>query len=173
MKHDLIVVEKYLKESGIQDGEITVNPITVMPNYSNDGSYYGKGGGSSIIGYSLSQDMIIESSNVSGITKAAQDSGAIINQGVVFSSQAPEYYYSKLTGLKLEMLAAATKDSQLRAERIAESTGAHIDRLRTASMGVFQITPVNSTDLSDYGNYDTTSIQKQVMAIVHASFSLK
>jgi hypothetical protein len=39
-------------------------------------------------------------------------------------------------------------------------------------MGIFQITPVNSTNLSDYGEYDTSSIQKQITAVVHATFSV-
>ena len=172
MKQDLAIVLNYLKQNGVQDSEITANPISVNPNYDNNG-YAAKGGGSSIIGYTLSQDVVLESGDVERAAKAIQNSGAIINQGVIFSSQAPEYYYSKLAALKLDMLAEATKDAGARAGRIAESTGARLGKLRTASMGVFQITPVNSTDLSDYGNYDTTSLQKQITAIVRASFDVR
>jgi hypothetical protein len=172
MKSDLAIVENYLTSNGIATSDIEVDPIMVMPNYDNSGNYYGKGGGSSIIGYQLSENVTVQSNDVTGVTKIAQGSGDIINQGVVFSSQPLQYFYSKLSELKLDMLAKATQDAQARASRIAENAGAKLGNLRSADMGVFQITPVNSTDLSDYGEYDTSSIQKQITAVVHASFSV-
>jgi hypothetical protein len=40
-------------------------------------------------------------------------------------------------------------------------------------MGVVQVTQPNSVDISDYGNYDVSTIEKEVMITVRASFSLK
>jgi hypothetical protein len=40
-------------------------------------------------------------------------------------------------------------------------------------MGVLQITAVNSTDISDSGTYDTSTIQKQVTGVVRATFSVQ
>jgi hypothetical protein len=40
-------------------------------------------------------------------------------------------------------------------------------------MGVMQITPVNSTEVSDYGINDTSSIEKAITAIVTASFEVQ
>jgi len=37
-------------------------------------------------------------------------------------------------------------------------------------MGVFQITPINSNDVSDYGINDTSSIDKEIMAVVNCVF---
>ena len=172
MKSDLAIVKKYLADNGIAAKDITIDPIMVMSNYDNSGAY-GKGGGSSIIGYQFSENVTVQSSDVDGVTKIAQGSGAIINQGVIFSSQPLQYFYSKLADLKLDMLAKATQDAQGRASRIAESASAKLGSLRSADMGIFQITPVNSTNLSDYGEYDTSSIQKQITAVVHASFNIK
>lgn len=171
MKSDLATVEKYLSDNGVATSAIAVDPIMVMSNYDNGGNY-SKGGASSIIGYQLSESVTVQSSDVDGVTKVAQGSGAIINQGVIFSSQPLQYFYSKLADLKLDMLAKATQDAQERASRIAESANAQLGSLESADMGVFQITPVNSTDLSDYGDYDTTSIEKQITAVVHATFSI-
>jgi len=170
MKSDLAIVEKYLTDNGIATSAITVDPMMVSPNYDESG--YGKGGASSIVGYELSENVTVQSNDVDGVTRVAQGSGDVINQGVVFSSQPLQYFYSKLADLKLDMLAAATKDAQLRAVRIAQSAGAKVGGLRSADMGVFQITSPNSTDLSDYGDYDTTSIQKQITAVVHVVFSV-
>ena len=84
-----------------------------------------------------------------------------------------EYYYSKLADLKLTMLAAATQNAKDRASRIATSTGATLGPIQSASMGVFQVTAVNSTDISDYGAYDTTTIDKRVTAVVRSSFTVR
>ncbi|MDD4879214.1 MAG: SIMPL domain-containing protein, partial [Candidatus Omnitrophica bacterium] len=43
---------------------------------------------------------------------------------------------------------------------------------RSADMGVFQITPVNSTEVSDWGSNDTSSLEKKVFAVVHADFAI-
>jgi len=40
-------------------------------------------------------------------------------------------------------------------------------------MGVMQINPANSNDVSDYGNNDTTSLFKDITAVVSAKFELE
>ena len=70
------------------------------------------------------------------------------------------------------MLREATKDAKKRAEEIASSSGNKIGAIRSAKMGVFQITPVNSYDVSDWGNNDTTSLEKKVNAVVKADFAI-
>jgi hypothetical protein len=84
-----------------------------------------------------------------------------------------EYYYNKLADLRLDLLTKATENAKERAQRIAQSTGAQINFLQSAATGVFQVTAKNSVDVSDYGVYDTTSIDKKITAVVKTSFSLK
>ena len=45
--------------------------------------------------------------------------------------------------------------------------------MRSSSLGVYQITPRNSTDVSDYGVNDTSSRLKDVTAVVSATFAVK
>ncbi|MFA5052950.1 MAG: SIMPL domain-containing protein [Parcubacteria group bacterium] len=173
IKSDLDAVLKFLKDNGVEDKDITVFPVSINPVYEQmEGKYY-YGGGGVISGYNLSQNIKVESNKVQEITDLANNTGPIVDQGILFSSQPLEYYYSKIADLKVEMLAEATKDARARAEKIAESAGSRLGDIRAASMGVMQITPPNSTEISDYGYYDTTSIEKQINAIVRASFSLR
>ena len=112
-------------------------------------------------------------SDVDRILKLDQDSTTLIEQGVMFTPSAPEFIYTKAGEAKVEMLAEATKDAQVRAEQIASQGGRTITQLRSARMGVFQITPVYSSQTSSEGINDTTSLDKTVTAVVTASFSLK
>ncbi len=92
---------------------------------------------------------------------------------MALNNSSVSYYYSKLADLRVEMLGQATKDAQIRAQKIAENTGMKIGNLKSASMGVMQITAPNSTDLSAEGYYDVSSVEKEITAIVRADFSLR
>jgi hypothetical protein len=178
MNHDLDAVRAYFKNKGVKNTELTIQPVTVSQVCESQQSVtYGKMGEQicgKVIGYNLSQQIIVESKDVQGTTKLAQEApSAFIADGLVFTSQNLEYYYSKFADMKLDMIAAATKDAKARAERIADSTGVKLGPVMSASMGVFQVTALNSTDISDYGAYDTATIDKKVTAVVRASFSLK
>ncbi len=166
---DLVQVQKYLKENKVDAKSIKVNPVTVTP-INEQGSY---GPSARVIGYTLTQQVTVEDSNIQNITRVAQNSSSLLNQGIIFTSEPIEYYYSKLSELKLDMLAEATENAKNRAGKIAQSSNSKVGNLRSASMGVFQIMSVNSTDISDYGSYDVSSIEKKVMAVVKASFLLK
>ena len=63
--------------------------------------------------------------------------------------------------LKLKMIEQATKDAHDRAEKIAENGGGFLGDLKSADMGVFQITAENSSeDYSWGGSFNTTSKRK-------------
>jgi len=56
---------------------------------------------------------------------------------------------------------------------VVKATGNKIGFMRSARMGVFQITPVNSTEIADWVMNDTTSLEKKVTAVVNAGFSIE
>jgi hypothetical protein len=84
----------------------------------------------------------------------------------------PEYYYTKLSDIKIEIQAQAARDAMTRGERIAEATGRKLGTLKSARMGVLQITPENSNLTSDYGVNDISSIRKEIVAVVNANFEI-
>ncbi len=179
LNKDLNAVLAAFKAKGIKDGEITVQPPSTsgVCDSQNNVIYGEKGtvcGGNHVSGYNLSQTVIVESPNVDTVTKLSLDApGALTAAGLIFSSQSLEYYYTKLADVRLELLDEATANAKERAEHVAKATGARIGRVTSAGQGVFQVTPVNSTEISDYGVYDTTALQKKVTAVVRVSFSLE
>ncbi|MCL5258058.1 MAG: SIMPL domain-containing protein [Patescibacteria group bacterium] len=175
MKSDLATILAYFNKNGIPSSTITIEPMTTNSVYDNSfgkPGYYG--GGGSLIGYSFQQQITVESNNIKAITALAQKAATDLTEaGVIFSSQPVQYYYSKLSDLRVALLAAATQNAKDRAEQIVKSVGSVLGPLRSASQGVFQITPVNSAEFSGYGFYDTSAIEKKVTAIVNVSFGLK
>ena len=71
------------------------------------------------------------------------------------------------------MLGEASKNAYERAERLAGNTGSEVGTLQSASQGVFQITSRNSTEVSDYGSFDTQSRLKAIKAVITAEFSVE
>ncbi len=170
LKEDLAKVKAYLAAKGVKDKEIIISQVATETVYKKNE----KGNDTNDIqGYRLTQNVEVRSNNVDKITMVSRESTDLIDQGVQFASHMPDYFYTKLDELKIDMLAKATENAKQRAESMANATGNKIGFMRAARMGVFQITPITSTDVSDWGMNDTTSLDKKVMAVVTASFELK
>lgn len=163
MKNDEKEVMKFLKNGGVNTDQIVISPIAMSENYKPN--YTEKE-------YFLTQNIQVSSEDIEKITKLSKDVQPLIDKGVIFSTQAVEYYISKLPELRIALLSDAMKDAKARAEKIAESSGKKIGAVQSADMGVVQVMSVNSVDVADFGAYDTSNIEKEVMVTVKAVFRL-
>ncbi|MGE5474634.1 MAG: SIMPL domain-containing protein [Ignavibacteriales bacterium] len=123
--------------------------------------------------YTLEQNVEIKSYDVDKITEVSRKATELISQGINLRSSPPQYFYTKLADLKIDMLARATADARNRAVKMAENAGTKCGKLRSANMGVFQITPIYSNEVSDYGINDTSSLEKEIMSVVTCRFEVK
>lgn len=162
-------VKSYLIGKGIPENQITISSISSQTLHARNDQGEDTG---AITGYSLRQELEVRSNDVDKIAKVAREATELINQGILLESMAPEYHYTKLGEEKITMLAEAAKDAKVRAERVAESTGSSIGSVRTARMGVLQITPADSNEVSDSGMNDTSSLEKDITAVVNVGFEI-
>ena len=124
--------------------------------------------------YDLVQTITVQSTNVQKIADLSKNTSSLIeNQSVIFATTSLEYYYSKLPDARVALLANAVADAKARAEQLATAGGKKIGNLQSASSGVVQVMAPNSAEVSDYGTYDTSSINKEIMVTVKASFEIK
>jgi len=165
LERDRSAVTNYLQSKGIPENQLVFNAVSTNPiyqqNYSNDGRYMGQ----TFTGYQLSQTLVIESKEVEKVEKISREITELLNQGIAFYSQPPRYYYTQLESLKLEMIAKATEDGRIRAERIAENSKSKLGDLVTANMGVFQITGQNSGEDYSWGGAFNTSSKNKTASI--------
>jgi uncharacterized protein len=163
-------VQRYLQEQQVPDDAITLSAIETyaIPEVSANGRETGQ-----TLAYRLNQRLEVRSNEVDRITKLSQQSTDLLNEGIPLVSEPPQYLYTQLSKLRIEMVAEATKDAKARAEAIASSTGDRVGAVRSAETGVFQITARNSTDVSDSGIYDTSSIEKDITAVVSVKFGMQ
>jgi hypothetical protein len=162
---DLVVVQAYLKAQNVPDGAVTVSQVFTEEIYKQNDT--------GPTPYNLRQEITVNSKDVQGINTLAKNITALAAQGIFISQNQLAFYVSNLPDLRVSLLADAIKDAKARASEIAKAGGQSVGVLRSASSGVVQVLPPNSTDVSDYGSYDTGSIVKEVMVTAHASFAVK
>ncbi|GGF01550.1 hypothetical protein SAMN05443634_103226 [Chishuiella changwenlii] len=170
LKNDQEMVKNFLLSQGIKSNEIVFKAV----NISKDIRYGTDANGNSTSqfnGYILSQDVTIESTDLDKIEKASREISNLISQGIELNSSNPNFYYSKLEDLKLELIAQASENAKQRAENIATKSGGKLGSLKKADLGIFQITGKNDNEEYSYGGaFNTTSRQKTAQITVKASY---
>lgn len=162
-------VLNYLKDKGFQENQIEVFGITGYPVYEISPQGYQT---QRISHYVYSQRFEVRSNDVQKIKELSLTLSSLVKKGLDVQADMPEYLYTKIDDLKIEIQGEAAKNAMERAEKIAQSTGRSLGSLRNARMGVIQITPLNSNMVTDYGINDVTSIDKEITAVVSASFQI-
>ncbi|MBQ4279418.1 MAG: SIMPL domain-containing protein [Rikenellaceae bacterium] len=166
-------VADYIKAKGIADSCVVFMFVNVNqtsePIYSN-GQYVG----SRQTGYELRQQFRVESTDVAAVEDISRQISSLIAQGVQLESWEPEYYYTKLSDLKLELIENATADALSRAEKIVDKADASIIGLKSARMGVIQIMGANSNEAQSAGGvYNTASKNKKASITMRLEYNVK
>jgi hypothetical protein len=165
MKIDEQTVMTFLTDQGVSPDNIVISPV-----FSNE---IWKSDNASPKEYNLVQSVEVKSNDVNAMTALAKESSLLSGRGVLFSAGMVEYYYQALPDLRVSLLPDAIADAKKRADAIATSSGKNVDSVKSVSMGVVQVMPAGTVDVSDYGMYDTASIDKDVMITVKTTFGLK
>jgi uncharacterized protein len=167
----------YLKGQGITDAEMrtssaTTNHITATDYLMVDGERVER---EVDRGFSAEQSVIVSSVDVKKIERISREVTQLLEKGVPVTSSQPSYLYTKLGELKVEMLAEASKDARVRAERIIAAAGgsSSLGTLAQVDMGVINVNAANSTETSWQGNNDTSSLDKDIITIVHIRYHIK
>ena len=175
IKSDAAIVKQYLLDNGVTEDEIVFNSVDIWKSYrdlyDDNGNYIGR----EFDGYNLQQSVDVSSSDIDKVEKISRDISSLLEKGVEFESQSPEYYYTGLDDLKLNLIEQATANSKERINIMAQQSGARLGKLRNSNLGVFQITATNSgtSSYSYDGAFDTSSRNKTASITVKLEYDLK
>lgn len=172
LEDDRKLISDYLDDNNVPMDDVVFSSINIQKQYEykwdDDGTKYEE-----FSGYLLKQNIKIESNEVLKIEGLSRDITTLIDQGIEIQSKAPYYFYSKLADLKIDMIAAATKDASERAMQIAKNANSSLGDLIQAKMGVFQITAKNSTEGYSWGGtHNKTSKHKTATVTMRLSYGL-
>lgn len=162
---DLKLVQVFMAQKGIPESAIIVSPVTVYEEYSNDSGAPRR--------YNLRQNIEVNSTDVNGVTTIAKSVDQLVAQGAFYQTDSVEYYYSKLNEARVNLLTDAITDAKARADAMAKSSGSRVGKLSSASSGVVQVLSKGAVEGGEYGQYDTSKIEKEISVTVRATFNVR
>lgn len=163
--NDLRLVQIFMKSKGVPDTAITISPVLVNEEWNQDSNAPKR--------YTLRQMIEVKSEDVQGITDIAKQVDQLVAQGAFYQTDSVEYLYSKLGEARVSLLTDAVSDAQARAQAMAKSSGSRVGKLTGASSGIVQVLSRGAIDSGEYGQYDTSKIEKDITVTVRATFRIK
>lgn len=175
IKVDADRVKKYLEDNGIKDNEMVFNSVNISEKVEGIYDANGNWVGSNLVGYDLSQNVVITSKDIEKVEKVSRDISKLLEDGVQFRSNSPEYYCTTLSDSKLELIKLATANAKERIDIMASEAGASVGKLKNSKLGVFQIVAENSGTASFAydGFLDTSSRKKTASITVKLEYAIK
>jgi len=174
LKDDEATVRTYLSGKGVPDSEMVFSAVNINKEFNYLTDQNGRSLGQQFTGYNLTQNVRIESKNVAKIDQLSREATELIQKGIEFNSQAPLFYYTKLTEIKMDLLAKASADGKQRADIIAKNAGNSLGKLQKATLGVFQITGKNTNEDYTYGGaFNTSSLDKTGSITIRMEFAVE
>lgn len=176
---DRKVILQFLKQQGIEPSEIELGGVSVVDNQANQ---YGAGN-KAAHRYIVLQQVSVQTTRVDQVAAAAQKTVALLQQGIVLTSEPNQgltYKFTGLNSIKPDMVTEATRNARAVADRFALDSGSQVGHIRQASQGVFSISAANSGDDADEsgqaGNYYSngdSSIMKTVRIVTSVEYYLE
>ena len=158
---DREIIKKYLVSKGLQESDLVFSAVAINKDFDTTYDANENIRQQLFTGFTLTQNVQVESKAVDKVEAISREVTELINSGVEFYSNPPEYYYTKMAALKIEMIAEATKDANARAKSIAKNADSDLGKLKKSEMGVFQIIAQNSSEDYSWGGSFNTSAKKK------------
>lgn len=174
LKQDEAAIKAYLNQNGIADSNIVFGSVTTLKNYQRKFDREGNEISSEFTGYTLTGNVRVGSRDIDKVERLSRSITGLLEKGIELSSNAPEYYYTRLNELKIDLLAKAGADAKTRAETIAQNSGGALGGIKKATMGVFQITGKNSNESFSYGGaFNTNSREKTASITLRVDYRVR
>ena len=128
------IIKNFLKQNGLDENEITVNPPSVSDLEAREWGENQKN-----FRYIVQTTITVATGKVEEVNKAIFKQGELLKQGVALDSSYPSYEYASFLDMKPEMMQEAIKNAQKTAEQFAEASGSELGKIQTAGQGQFEI----------------------------------
>jgi len=160
------VVQGFFADHGVPQSAVTLGSVSTFANKE----YVNGNPTGVVLSYEASREVVLRLDDVDTVAELASNLGEVLSQGVQVFTAGPEYYVSSLATLRPELLSEAMVDAQNRAVTLLKAVGGEVGGVRAVNSGPFQVTAVDATDVDSGGFYDTSSVEKTVVATVTVDF---
>ncbi|WP_262694026.1 SIMPL domain-containing protein [Kordiimonas aquimaris] len=126
--------------------------------------------------YLLQQTILVRTNNINAVAQASQNVGELLDAGVLLGNiegyngnDGPQYIFTQLNDIKPDMIAEATANARLAAQKFAKDAGADIEGIRRAVQGRFEILPAENA----LGLSEANQIHKKVRVVTTLDYVLE
>jgi hypothetical protein len=165
-------VSAFLGREGIDPDEVSEPPLAIAQTQVQVPTGLKKPAFRWVPAWRVAQSFVVETPRIDALEQASSHVNRLLLKGVDVSVQRIQYLSTRLTEAKFDALRLATADAKRRTETMASGLGGSLGAVRDVELGVFQITPRNSTEVSDYGINDTSTRAKDVTSVVTVTFAV-
>jgi len=151
-------IKAFLKQNGLDEKEITVNPPSI-----NDLEAREWGQNNKNFRYIISTTITVATGKVEQVNKAIFRQAELLKQGVAIENSDAQYEYASFQQMKPEMMTEAIRNAQKTAEQFAQAGNARLGEIQTAGQGQFEI------DNRD----ENTPYIKKLRVVTTITYSLK
>jgi hypothetical protein len=172
LRRKVAAVDKFLADGGLQGDEIRKPPLSVEATSFSVPTGRRRPAFRQIPAWRVAQSFAISTGEIESLEELAGRVDELLIGGIDVSVESVQYLSTQLTDARFAALEKATADARRRAETIASGLGGDLGAVRKVDLGVYQIVPRNSTEVSDYGINDTGSREKEVVSVVTVTFAV-
>ncbi|MEY5061254.1 MAG: hypothetical protein RIS45_1175 [Planctomycetota bacterium] len=167
----MAALRAFVLAKGFKESELEIDSVSISKVYRRDE----KGNATNELeAYVLSQSLGVRSTSLETLRAASNEvTGALVKQGFESSTGAPSFTVSTIEQTKLDLLEKATANAYERAQTLARGSGSGVGGLVSAAQGVYQIVARGSSASSDYGEFDTSAIDKTARVVVTLEYSVE
>lgn len=160
VRRDTASIEAFFKELGFPADAL--QPTGANVNSSTDMN--------GVTSFTVRQRLALRTNDIARAQKAVARQFDLVGRGVFLEEgSGMAYTFTKLNGIKPEMVAEATKDARAAAQQFAKDSDSSVGKIRDATQGYFEI-EARDGDAGGWGSAD--SPYKKVRVVTTVSFTL-
>ena len=144
INNDTQITKEFLISNGIEENNIEISPVNSYENYkrTSNGNTTNE-----IESYNVYRYITVKSNDITKLTDISKKVGELVEKDINLTSDNVEYFVSNLDDIKIKMVGEASKNAKKRAQSMVNGTNGKIGVMTGARMGVFQIVPIDSTEV--------------------------
>ena len=131
-------IVEFLKQGGISDDEITVNPPQISDKFANE-----YGNNDRLYRYLSTNVVTVCTSKVDAVLELMSKQSELMRSGIAISQNEWEnpiqFKFEALNDIKPEMIEDATANAREAAKKFAKDSGSRLGKIKTATQGTFSI----------------------------------
>ena len=160
VRRDTQSIEAFFKELGFPADALQPTGANVTSSTDMNG----------VTSFTVRQRLALRTNDIARAQKAVARQFDLVGRGVFLEEgSGMAYTFTKLNGIKPEMVAEATKDARAAAQQFAKDSDSSVGKIRDATQGYFEF-EARDGDTGGWGSAD--SPYKKVRVVTTVSFTL-